>query len=70
MERVPVSSSNLASVGYEDETQTLEVEFLKTGIYQYFGVPAPLHEALMGASSVGSFFNANIRNNFPNQKVG
>ncbi|HEY8950084.1 MAG TPA: KTSC domain-containing protein [Rhizomicrobium sp.] len=70
MERVPVSSSSLASVGYEEETQTLEVEFLKTGVYQYFGVPSPLHEGLMTAQSVGTFFAANIRNSFPFQKVG
>jgi hypothetical protein len=62
MERVAVSSSNLASVGYEPGSETLEVEFKKTGkVYQYYNVPDFMHERLMQAPSVGTFFNAEIR---------
>lgn len=38
MKRIPVSSSNLASVGYDEISQALEIEFLHGGVYQYFGV--------------------------------
>ncbi|MYL11521.1 MAG: KTSC domain-containing protein, partial [Cenarchaeum sp. SB0669_bin_11] len=31
MNRVPVSSSNLAAIGYDPNTLTLEVEFLRGG---------------------------------------
>lgn len=61
MEREPVSSSNIVSVGYEPDSETLEVEFKKSGIYQYFNVPSFLHERLMMADSVGRFFNAEIK---------
>ena len=54
MKRQPVTSSNLASVGYDDAAQTLEVEFLDGSIYQYFGVPSAAHSALLGAESVGT----------------
>ena len=64
MNRVPVSSSNLASVGYDLETLTLEVEFLNGGVYQYFDVPPHEHEALMQAPSHGKYFSANIRNDY------
>lgn len=64
MKRRPVTSSNLASVGYDDAAQTLEVEFLNGSIYQYFGVPSAEHSALLGAESVGSYFSRNIRNNY------
>lgn len=37
MKRIPVSSTNVASVGYEN--QVLEVEFLNGSVYQYFYVP-------------------------------
>jgi KTSC domain len=72
MERVQVSSTSIASVGYEIETSTLEVEFQKSGgIYQYFGVPQHLHEGLMQSGSKGSFFQANIRNaGYSYMKVG
>ncbi len=61
MERAPVSSSNLASVGYDANSETLEVEFKNQSIYQYYNVPQFMHEQLMQAPSIGTFFNANIR---------
>lgn len=69
MERVPVSSSNLRSIGYDPESQTLEIEFNSGGTYQYFGVPATEYEALMAAGSHGTYFQANIRNRYPYQKL-
>lgn len=61
MERVSVSSSNIASVGYDKEEQTLEVEFNSGAVYQYFQVPVNVYEGLISASSVGKYFNANVR---------
>ncbi len=61
MNRTPVSSSNLRSIGYSSETQTLEVEFLNGGLYSYSGVPASVHAGLMSASSHGSYFDAKIK---------
>ena len=58
MERQPVSSSNLASVGYEEASATLEVEFVDGGIYQYFGVPSEVHAGLMAAGSHGTYFGS------------
>lgn len=65
MEREPVSSSNVAAVGYDPDSETLEVEFKKSGIYQYFNVPAFMFERLVAADSVGKFFNAEIRDAYP-----
>ncbi len=39
MNRVAVQSSNVASVGYDASSSTLEVAFHGGGVYQYFGVP-------------------------------
>lgn len=63
MDRQVVSSSNLASVGYDPDSETLEVEFAKTGkVYEYYNVPQFMYDRLMEASSQGIFFNAEIRN--------
>jgi len=56
MVRTHVSSSNLKSVGYEPSTNTLEIEFLNSGLYQYFNVPNRIYTGLMAASSHGSYF--------------
>jgi len=61
MNRIPVTSSHLASVAYDQATNTLEVEFEQGGVYQYYGVPAAVHAALMVASSVGTYFAANVK---------
>lgn len=59
MERIPVNSSVMASVGYKDGT--LEIEFADGDVYQYFDVPEPVHQAMMQAESHGTFFNTDVR---------
>ena len=39
LNRIPVASSNIASVGYDREAHILEIEFHHGAIYQYFDVP-------------------------------
>ncbi|HKV40201.1 MAG TPA: KTSC domain-containing protein [Blastocatellia bacterium] len=61
MSRVPLSSSTVASVGFQPETQVLEIEFTNGRIYQYQPVPEWQYEALMAADSKGIYFNKSIR---------
>lgn len=69
MKRESVSSSNLASIGYDYENEILEIEFNHGGVYQYSGVPATEYEALMNTDSHGKYFSANIRNDYEYQKL-
>ena len=50
MRRVPVTSSNIAEIGYDEASSTLEVLFLNGRLYQYFDVPAQIHQELMKPS--------------------
>jgi len=61
MDREAVLSSNLASVGYDPASETLEVEFNNGRVYEYYNVPQFMHERLMEAPSIGIFFNAEIK---------
>jgi hypothetical protein len=61
MRRKPVVSTSLASVGYDQATRTLEVEFRKGRVYQYHDVGAEIFARLMNAESKGRFMNAFIR---------
>lgn len=61
MIRQPVSSSNIQSVGYDAESNTLEIEFKSGTIYQYFDVPQAVYQELLNASSMGQYFSSNIR---------
>ena len=61
MDRTPVSSSNISSIGYDSGTDTLEIEFLNGSVYQYFDVSKQIYEELMAASSHGQYLAANIK---------
>jgi hypothetical protein len=68
--REPVASSNVASVGYDEQSETLEVEFLNGTVYQYFNVGMDLYEQFRAAPSKGQFLNAYIRKSYPYSRVG
>lgn len=65
MERISVSSSNVRSIGYDADSQTLEIEFNHGGVYQYAGVPGGEYDGLMSAGSKGQYFHTNIKNRYP-----
>ena len=69
MNRTPVSSSNIASIGYDSDSQTLEVEFHSGGVYQYFDVPQHVYDAFISADSPGSYFAAHIKGKYRFSKV-
>lgn len=61
MQREPVTSSKIKSVGYDPERKVLEVEFKNGGLYQYSGVDPQEHADLMAAPSIGKHFHAAIK---------
>ena len=70
MDRSGVASSSVAAIGYDPGTQTLEVEFLKGSVYQYYGVPDHMYDRIMQAASKGLFVNTYIRDSYPFSRVG
>lgn len=70
MDRESVSSSNIASVGHDASSQTLEVEFLNGSIYEYYDVPEHVYQELISASSVGGYFAQRVRNVYSFSRIG
>lgn len=68
MNRHSVSSSDIRSVGYENNT--LEIEFNRGGIYQYHGVPYDRYSDLINAGSVGKYFHNFIKPFYHGIKIG
>lgn len=60
MNRIPVSSSNIVSIGYDNDSMILEVEF-KNSVYRYFNIPEYIYTGLMNAASHGTYLDANIK---------
>ena len=69
MNRQSVSSSNIRSIGYDSAQQLLEVEFNDGGLYQYHGVPQPVYQGLIGASSHGRYFHVYVREKYPTTRI-
>ncbi|MCK5211220.1 KTSC domain-containing protein [Candidatus Parcubacteria bacterium] len=70
MEMIPVSSSNIDSIGYDADTETLRMKFLSGTIYEYRNVPQIAYDGLTRASSHGSYFNREIRNAYTYERIG
>ena len=64
MERTPVDSKSVASVGYDSERFELEVEFRNGRVYRYEQVPAAAYRLLLQAPSIGEYVNKVIKPRF------
>lgn len=62
-EMMPVDSSNIASIGYEDDSADLYVEFVSGRRYVYAGVSRATFDELSQADSKGSYLNREIKPN-------
>lgn len=63
-EWIPVESTHLSMIRYEEESRTLEIEFQDGSRYQYFEVPRAEFEGLNAADSKGTYFHENIRERY------
>jgi hypothetical protein len=69
MQRTKINSSNINSAGYDHSNHILEIEFSSGDVYQYLNVPENIFNLFVSASSHGSFFAHQIKDNFSFRKV-
>lgn len=70
MERERVDSSSIASIGYDADSEILEIEFRSGAVYRYFAVPPDAHASLRAADSIGRHFVAHVRDSYDYAPVG
>jgi hypothetical protein len=51
----------ILSIGYDEKTKTLEIEFNTGHIYEYYDFPKKEYEELMDSTSLGRYFLENIK---------
>jgi len=66
----PVSSSNIESIGYNEQEEIVYVRFLNGSLYVYKGVPIHEYENLLQAPSHGSYLHRNYKNVYPYERIG
>ena len=66
---IQVTSSNIGSIGYDNQNETLFVRFLNNSVYVYKGVPEHEFQNLLEAPSHGSYLNRNFKNVYPYERI-
>jgi hypothetical protein len=64
MIRQPVQSSNINSVGFDSDDNTLQIKFNSGGIYNYYNVPKRVYTTMLAAPSKGKYFHKNIKGKY------
>jgi len=71
MDRIPVNSTMINSIGYDPSNGTLEIEFKSDGaIWQYFDFPEHMWNEFQSAESHGKYWHANVKNRYREARVG
>lgn len=69
MEMIPVSSSNIAAIGYDEGQSVLVIEFNNGRAYEYYGVLSYIFDEFLNAGSKGQYANKNIYKNYSQNQI-
>ena len=69
MERVAVKSSNVISVGYDENDGILEVEFAGGSVYEYYRVPKQVFDGLVASSSPGHYVATKVKDVYQYRRI-
>lgn len=69
MQRKRVNSSRLRSVGYDERSETLEVEMSNGTVYQYSKVSPEVHRRFMAAPNPTTYFDDKIAEEYTSRRV-
>lgn len=64
-----VESTAIQAIDYDEDRAKLMVRFASGESYVYVGVPGEVHRSFLDADSKGRFFQAEIRDQYPFNKV-
>lgn len=56
MQLIPVISSNLAQIGYDPETMTMQIMFKNGSLYAYQNIEPETYSNMMASGDVGRYF--------------
>ena len=70
MDRKCVDSTMIRSIGHDAENSILEIEFHNGAIWQYFDFPESFWYEFDATDSKGKFFLREIKNQYPESRVG
>lgn len=69
MEMIPVSSSNIAAIGYDESQNSLVIAFTNGRAYEYYGISQHVFDEFLNAGSKGQYANQNIYKNYSQNQI-
>lgn len=66
---IKVKSSAINSIGYDEKTNTLYIEFKKKHVYVYLNVSNKEKKDFLSAESKGKYFNRKIKKKYIWKKI-
>ncbi len=69
MDRKRVNSSKIRSVGYDERSQVLEIEFTTGQVLQYLRVSHETHRRLMAAPNPAAYYEDMIAEEFTSRRL-
>jgi YD repeat-containing protein len=69
MERKRVNSSKVRAVGYDEKSQTLEVELTNGQVWQYTKVYPEVYRRFMAAPNATSFYDDKIAEDYTGRRI-
>ncbi|HEX7887429.1 MAG TPA: KTSC domain-containing protein [Phenylobacterium sp.] len=64
-----IESTAIQAIDYDDAHEKLFVRFCSGERYLYVGVPGTVHRSFLDADSKGRFFQAEIRDQYPYNRL-
>jgi hypothetical protein len=62
---VPVTSSSIVSVGYDEARRVLYIKFRGDRVHRYLGVPRHVYDGLLAAPSHGKYAHRHVYPSYP-----
>jgi hypothetical protein len=65
MHRIPVTSVDITQIGYQEDSETLEIQFSRGEVCQYYNVPSGIYDELMQSPTKEEYYHTKIGERFP-----
>jgi len=64
MKMIEVDSRAISHIGYDNKTLGMKITFKQSGTYNYCNVPQSIFDEFLNASSVGTYYAQNIKDEY------
>jgi KTSC domain len=69
MHRIPVTSVDIAQIGYQEDSETLEIQFSRGEVCQYYTVPSGIYQELLKSPTKEEYYHTKIGQRFPCSRI-